>query len=371
MVDTVIIEVLVGRAGLQAIKASWQSLAERCGYHFLHFPGWYEAQLANMENDRHVYFVTVAQAEAGLCAVLPFEKCMISKGAVKFPIVQLFYPNEMGVNDIFSTISLLDHRREIVRKLRQSAGFFAFIRWQCILQSGCATRQVVLPENARFTHQSKFIDFSQGLEAFWASYSSKFRKGLQKKVRKAEESGALSLVCATEGVALEEAFATFLQVEDSGWKGDRGTSVRKQPQKLAYYQALLASYSQARQIQINVLYLNDVAIAAQFGVRVGDRLYLLKIGFSENHAAISPGYLILYKLIEQLGGDGVVRAISFVTGVDWIDRWHPQADPVGVAYLDNCSAYSSLLLRAMRWYVKRRDAKQTVSLAAIEPNEEA
>lgn len=370
MTDTVIIELGVGRAGFQAIKGPWQNLAERSGYHFLHFPGWYEAQLANIEDDSSIFFVTVTHSVAGLCAVIPLEKCVVAKGPVKLPILQLFYPNEMGVNDILSCVSLVEYRGLIARKLRQSVGFFAFIRWQCIVQSGCAVRRIILPENARFTHQSKYLDFSQGLEAFWAGYNSRFRKNLQKKMSKAEEAGALSLVCATEGQALQEAFTTFLRVEDSGWKGERGTSVAKQPAKLAYYQTLLQSYSKTQNVQINVLYLDDAAIAAQFGIRIGDRLYLLKIGFSEAHAAISPGYLVLYKLIEEMGRDGVIKAISFVTGVDWIDRWHPAADPVGVAYSDNGLTYSKALLRGMQWYVARRKTTRTVSLAAVGQDDE-
>lgn len=371
MANTVNIEVLTGRAGLDAITAPWQALAERCGYHFLHFPGWYEAQLANLDDDSSVYFVTISRADSGLCAVLPLEKSSLAKGKMQLPILQLFYPNEMGVNDILSSVPLLEHHAAMIRKLRQHVGFFAFIRWQCILNSGCAVKQLLQPENARFTHQSKFIDFSSGLETFWASYSSKFRKGLQKKVRKAEESGVLSLVCATQGQALEDAFATFLEVEDSGWKGERGTSVRKQPKKLAYYQSLLRSYSESQQVQINILYLDEAPIAAQFGVRVRDRLFLLKIGFSEAHGAISPGYLVLYKLIEEMGRAGVISSVSFVTGVDWIDRWHPTADPVGIAYSDNGSLYSKALLHSMRWYVARREAKQPASLAAVTQDDDS
>lgn len=371
MAVTVKIEVFTGLKGLHALKAAWQTLAQRSGYHFLHFPGWYEAQLANLEDDSHVYFVAVSADDAGLCAVLPIEKATLAKGKLQLPILQLFYPNEMGVNDVLSSISLVEHRQAMIRKLRQHAGFFAFIRWQCILRSGGVVERLLPVADVRFTHQSKFIDFSAGLDAFWASYSSKFRKGLQKKVRKAEESGALTLVCATEGQALDEAFETFLQVEDSGWKGERGTSVRKQPKKLAYYQSLLRSYRQSQQAQINILYLDQTPIAAQFGVRVGDRLFLLKIGFSEAHGAISPGYLVLYKLIEDMGRAGVINSVSFVTGVDWIDRWHPAADPVGIAYSDNGSAYSKALLRGMRWYIARREQKQAATPAAVTSEDES
>lgn len=353
------IRVLNGLAGFQAIRDAWHKLALESGTHFLHFPGWYQARLTTMADTSDVYFVTVTDPLNGLQAVLPLEKVELKKGRMLLPVLQLFYPDEMGVNDVFSVVDLAEHEGEILRLLRRDAGYFALIRWQCILQSGCAVGQLLNNKTPRVIHASKFIDFSEGVDKFWAGYSSKFRKGLQKKVRKAEQSGELRLVCTTEGAALRDAFETFLQIEDSGWKGERGSSIRRQPAKLAYYEALLQEFRQTGQVQINVLYLDDIAIAAQFGLRIQKRLFLLKIGFSESHAALSPGYLILYRLIETMAASAMISAISFVTGVDWIDRWHPQSDPAGIAYSDNGSAGSKLLLKVIQRYARRREDKAT------------
>ncbi len=165
---------------------------------------------------------------------------------------------------------------------------------------------------------------------------------------------------------LAAAFEDFLVVEDSGWKGEGGTSIRKQPKKLAYYQRLLEFYGGLGICQINILYLADTAIAAQFGVRVGQRLFLLKIGFREDFAAISPGYLILYKLIEQSAAQGQIASVSFVTGVTWIDRWHPRHIPVGIFYLPNGRWYSALTVRALVAAVAFRNRRATGDTAAPE-----
>jgi hypothetical protein len=224
----------------------------------------------------------------------------------------------------------------------------------------------LLPQgkHLRVTHPSKFIEFSQGFTAFWESYSSKFRKGLQKKLRKAEEQGELRLVCATTAEQLPTAFEDFLAVEDSGWKGEGGTSIKKQPRKLAYYQYLLKAYGERGLCQINILYSNETPIAAQFGVRVGRRLFLLKIGFREDYAAVSPGYLVLYKLVEQSAEQGVVDSISFVTGVNWIDRWHPKHISVGIFYLSNGTWYSEFLVRSLVKAIAIRDRRRQPETAS-------
>lgn len=354
---TVATRVFSGQAGYAELLPSWQELATARGYHFLHFPYWYGAELRALGDAAEIFFVALYEEER-LFAVLPFERVYLRKGRMALPVLQLFYPNEMGVNDVLADRPLAPYRNMILAKLRREVPFFMFIRWQCVLENGCAASLLPPGRDLRITHASKFIEFSQGFASFWESYSNKFRKGLQKKLRKAEEQGELRLVCATTAEQLPAAFEDFLTIEDSGWKGEGGTSIKKQPRKLAYYQYLLKEYGERGLCQINILYLNDTPIAAQFGVRVGRRLFLLKIGFREDYAAVSPGYLVLYKLVEQSAELGVIDSVSFVTGVNWIDRWHPKHLSVGIFYLSNGTWYSELFVRSLLKALAIRDRRR-------------
>jgi CelD/BcsL family acetyltransferase involved in cellulose biosynthesis len=349
--------IFTGKSGFAELQPEWDKLASACGYHFLHYPVWYHAELENLENADSVFFVALYDANQ-LFAVLPLERVFLRKGGLRMPVMQLFYPNEMGVNDVVADRPLAPYRQLLQTALRRELPFFAFIRWQCVLDNGCAVSLLPPDKKPRNTHASKYIDFSQGFTTFWDSYSSKFRKGLLKKLRKAEEQGELRLVCATSAETLPQAFEDFLAVEDSGWKGERGTSIKKQPRKLAFYRHLLKEYGERDICQINILYLNDVPIAAQFGVRVGRRLFLLKIGFREDYAAVSPGYLVLYKLVEQSSARGEIDSVSFVTGVNWIDRWHPRHLDVGIFYLSNGSWLSELLVTGLVKAIEIRERRK-------------
>lgn len=351
------VRIYFGQSGFAELMPEWQQLAAAKAAHFLHYPGWYGAELKNRRNDSQIYFVACYE-DAKLFAILPLERTFWRKGRITVPVLQLFYPNEMGVNDIISDRPLAPYRATLVQTLRRTLPYFAFIRCQCVLENGYAVTLLAEDQKARPTHTSKHIDFSQGFNIFWENYRSKFRKSLQKKMRKAEEQGALRLWCATRSGELPEAFEHFLAVEDSGWKGDAGTSIKKQPDKLAYYQYLLDHYARHGLCQINILYCNDIPIAAQFGVRVGSRLFLLKIGYREDFAAVSPGYLLLYKLAEQSAAQGSIDSVSFVTGVNWIDRWHPRHISVGIFYLSNGSWYSAALVWALEKAVRLRDSRK-------------
>lgn len=336
------LQVFNGTEGFGLIKAQWSKLAQADGRHFLHFPGWYEAQLNNESDSASIYFLAIYVGDDQLTGVLPFQRVWLKKGVLKLPILQLYYPNEMGVNDVLAQVPLQECRRGIQTALRKHLPWFAFIRWQCVLARGCAATWLDPAEQPRVTHDSKYIEFPDGAEPFWATHSSKFRKGLQKKLRKAEQQSAVRLLCESSAEGLPAAFEQFLEVENSGWKGEKGTSVAKQPAKLAYYQSLLSSYGELGLCQINLMYFDQEPVAAQFGVKINDILYLLKIGYKESYREVSPGHLLLYKLVNYGAETKTFERISFVTGVDWIDRWHPKLDPVGIFYSSSGSWLSSL-----------------------------
>ena len=341
-------------AGFVAIEPQWAEVANQQACHFLQFPAWYRAELEGRGVTDNVYFVACYQQNT-LVAVLPFERVVVKVARCNIPVLQLFYPNEMGVNDVFSSISLQPHLPLLSRFLWQQIPFFVFVKWQCVLTEGTAAT-LGLP--IRTSHASKYIEFKNGADAFWAEHSKKFTKGFQKKMLKAESLGDLKLQVVNQIEELPAAFEAFLAIENSGWKGESGTSILKQPSKLKYYQSLLEHYGAAGLCQINILWLGQEPIAAQFGLRVASTLYLLKIGFCEAYSEISPGYLILAKLVAHHCENKGVTRISFVTGVDWIDRWHPGLLPVGVFYTYNGTWWGALAYKILQSkLVQKRLAK--------------
>lgn len=349
------IRIFQGLAGFQALREEWQTLAQACGTHFLHFPGWYGAELANMADSSRVYFACLYQA-GDLVAVLPLEYRRLRRRALRLPILQLFYASEMGVNDVLSRVPLLTYREALEAALRRQLPFFLLIRWQCVLEDGCAISFLNPREKPRYTHLSKLIDFSLGAARFWEDYSPKFRRDLRKKKEKALKREPLQLVRTTRMEELPAAFAQFLQVENSGWKGASGTSIEQQPQKRAFYESLLHDFGQLGLCHINLLRLDQVPIAAQFGVCIAQRLYLLKIGYRESYSDLSPGHLLIEELVEQSSNSDSVRSLSFVTGVEWIDRWHPRQQRVGIFYTGNGTWFGALVVKVVKIALRTRDA---------------
>lgn len=347
-----------GLVGFNLLRNDWEAFACRFGTHFLHFPGWYGAELEH-SGDEGVYFLALRAASGELVAVLPLQHRQLSLKGISVPILQIYYQSEMGVNDVLSREPLRQHWASMCDFLRREIPFFLFMRWQCAIENGWAVTAAASPDEIRHTHDSKFLGFPHGSEAFFGSYSSKFKTGLLKKLRKLVELGELRLEIGSSVLELPVAFERFLDVEDSGWKGQGGTSIRRQPWMEKYYRHLLEHYGRLGLCRINLLFLSDTAIAAQFGIEVGECLYLLKIGFLEEYREYSPGMILLYKLVLHHCEHTPVKAISFVTGVPWIDRWHPSAVKVNVFYTDCETLLSKLAVRLFRFGLRVRDRRRS------------
>ncbi len=355
-----------GLSGFETLRDEWDTLALRHGTHFVHFPAWYGAELER-SGDQGVFFAALRDSRSRLVAVLPLQHGRCISGYLRVPIVQLYYPSEMGVNDVLSRVSLRPHWPSVSALLRRELPFFLFMRWQCVLENGWAVTAAEPGGHVRPTHQSKYLAFADGWSAFLGRYSSNFRSGMGKKLRKLERQSPLRLTVAASPSELASAFPLFLEVEDSGWKGSKGTSILKQPSAVRYYRHLLERFGRIGLCRIGLLYSGTTPIAAQFGVEVGDCLYLLKIGFRQDFGQYSPGSLSMYKLVQHLCEQTAVRNLSFVTGVGWLDRWHPSALQAGVFYTDCDNGLSKAAVRLVRWAGAVRQLRTDPRTSAVHP----
>jgi len=167
----------------------------------------------------------------------------------------------------------------------------------------------------------------------------KLKRNLRRLRKQLEEQGNVCIEHVVDADALPRAFDVFLQVEASGWKGadKSATAIGDDEQLRAFYQSLLTPSTQGLQPEINLLWCDEHCIAAQFGLRTGDYLSLLKIGYNEEYARYSPGYLLLESVLASTQTRNI-HTLSLVTSPPWAERWHPNTVPVWhVNYYNHCS----------------------------------
>ena len=329
------VRVFTGREGLLAIEEIWNNFVSGIpNMRFIHQYGWYRSHLeaARPENGT-VVFVLMLRAGAPV-AIFPLLRSVVRRFGIRLRTWEILWPNDMGICDF--VFAKTDGNRELLtaltRFLRTERGFaWDLLRLEDTLDDSCvqySLRAAPPPLAVTFKHHSsKYIPCDGNYESVMGRLSGDFRRNLRRQTKKLCEMGNVEFRFVTEPKDMEEAFWHFLHAEATSWKGGTGSksAIQLHDDRIRFYRTLIDEFSRQGACAINLILLNGQCIASQLGVSTGDTLYLLKIGYNEEHKALGPGNVLLGKVIERCCGDSKISKISFITGAAWNDRWAPEA----------------------------------------------
>ena len=339
------IEVRGGRgcAALQELESDWRILTTLLPHaSFIHYFDWQWAWLAHLEPDpAAIHYVSMYDQEQSI-AIFPLRRLRRSVGNIKLWMWELPTHPHLVLCDPLIAPQWPAHIliRLLVKFLNQQTK----LPWDALHLPNLLGDSVVmrsrLAATLRWTHQKKVgqsMHFECGsLDSALADCSGSFTRNLRRQGKKLALQGAVTLTLARGGSELEAAFADFLRLEASGWKGDvsKSSAIALHPQLLRFYTELKTRFAAADACLISLLKLDGVAIAAQYCLFAGDTLYIQKIAYDEAWHAEAPGNLLLYRLIEYACCDARIKRLSLVTGPAWaVGRWNPQAQDVWEVYV--------------------------------------
>ena len=175
--------------------------------------------------------------------------------------------------------------------------------------------------------RGSYVPVAGTIEEFRAKLSDNFRRNVRKAGNRLEKTPGAAYVFEGGPDAKPEGLDAFLAVEGSGWKGEAGTAIEKDPGLVAFYRALAQNLSALGWLVWNRVEVDGKAIAVHMGVRMGRALVLLKIAYDEAHARLSPGNCLFDKLIERELAAKTVDEVNCLTDMPWHRSWEmPQAD---------------------------------------------
>ena len=156
------------------------------------------------------------------------------------------------------------------------------------------------------------------LEGFLAGRDAKVRSELRRKYRRFAEkfpSAALRVVHRDER---DVASGLVEQVERDSWKFEAGSAIANSPRELQFYRGVLGLPETSGRPMVFALLDGDVPLATMIGLRYGRTFYALKTSYKEEHAPLSPGLVLLCRVLSHLGGEGQVSTVELL-GRD--SRW--------------------------------------------------
>jgi len=322
-----------GREGLEQLAPPWKDLADSLpGARFVHYPQWYRAYITSLEpNPQLVQFVAAYRNEQ-LIGVLPLQFQSNLTRWLRPRILGTIDHDEMQSSDfVFArTAENADLIYQLVAWLRRNNA----LSWHEMrlrkVRADSAIAHCMRAQSPKATialcHDgSGYFNTNTTYDKATSEISGTFKRNLRRLARRAENDAPLRFESYRAKEQLEAAFATFVDIEASGWKGDAGSSsaIKCRPDMLAFYRTLVSEYGASGSCIINVLWQGDVPVAGQFCLKTGTTLNILKIGFSDAHSSFAPGNLLLERTLQRACDDPETEIVSLVNQPSWAARFRP------------------------------------------------
>jgi CelD/BcsL family acetyltransferase involved in cellulose biosynthesis len=308
--------VLTDLGGLGEIETQWRALAENRGNPFV-TPDW-AARWFRHYDDQATPMIVVVRGDAGeVRGVLPLavraEGRPRSCGFIGSNLGDVFHPvcppeaeaavaaaagSALASRGSEWTAIALEHaeaERPWINELRGAGG-------KRLREFPLGTAELPTIDLARYGDW----------ETYLASRSSHLRKRLRQMERKLSDGRELHIRRTESPAELDRDFATFFEVHDLRW-ADRGSSSLGTDRSRAFLDDFAAAALERRWLRLWFLELDGRAVATWYGWRLGDRYAFYNAGFDPKLSKLSPGLVLLAKVIESAFAEGA-RGFDFLLG---------------------------------------------------------
>jgi CelD/BcsL family acetyltransferase involved in cellulose biosynthesis len=148
---------------------------------------------------------------------------------------------------------------------------------------------------------------------------------LRRKRKKLEAQGFGAEIVVPTVAELPPLLATLLEVESSGWKARRGSSLAVRPDLRNFLVELASRFARRGALTICLLRGPERSIAVRVCLEQGQRFWELKIGYDERRSKYSPCTLLTADTINYAVNTRKSGYEFLGTAEDWQKPWSPHA----------------------------------------------
>lgn len=349
---------------LPKVREAWQGLL-RSQPQALPFqtPEWVDAYLQHWPADAGTLQLVTVRRAGALVAVLPLLLQQRRFGPIGFRLASLLCNPHMPLADITA-------RRE------DAALWPALLDW-LFGASGLRCARLDLPGVARDatlgawmaaqpqprqrsvpSSEAARIDTRGDHESLMKAVSSKHRSNLSRSTKRAEAIGPLRYEVFEGAASIDRGWPLLLEIEASGWKGRAGTAIGNDEMLQRFYRSAIEGLGSSGHCRIGVLWFGERPAAAGLLLTAGRTVYVHKLGYREEWAAMGPGHLLMREVVQRACADPALDEVSLVLHPPWSDVWRPALTPV-----EHHSLYAPGLLGRLLWQVTARRQRGTATAA--------
>ena len=174
------------------------------------------------------------------------------------------------------------------------------------------------------SHARACLDTSQDAdELLRDALGAKKLKELRRQRHRLAEHGEVSFEVARTPGDAAGALETFLILEASGWKAQRGTALMQDDGDAAFIRRAVTALAESRQCEIVTLRAGASPVAAAIVLRHLTHAFYFKLGVDERFAKFSPGVQLTLDVTRHLCADPAIAMVDSMAAAD-----HPMINPI-------------------------------------------
>jgi CelD/BcsL family acetyltransferase involved in cellulose biosynthesis len=165
------------------------------------------------------------------------------------------------------------------------------------------------------SQRSPYLPLPASEEELQGHVSSQSRSSARRRFRQMEKRGlvALERLVTTNHSSLQD----FFKLENSGWKGRRGTACLQEGPVQAFYARFAEVAAEHGWLTMFRLSLESETVAFHYGLTYDNCYFLPKLAFNEEYSDLSPGLVLMHEVIL----DCIARKIAAVDFLGSDDEW--------------------------------------------------
>ena len=339
-----------GMNGLASIKKEWLGLInslDKHGYH--HLFHYYQCFLEAFAEDDQSFYFFLFHENGKLIGIFPLEKKRVKHFGISLWVLEIpwsYYTPFTDVIMINTDKPLLDM---LLKDLNRSKFSWAIIRSKFTLED--ATLNRILTRSKFFKSIAIFYDFNDFLPKKLIDTvrvkSRKISRSTHRKKKMLKELGSLEFFVESNLIELKICFKEFLKLEAPGWKGKTKTAIKFDPKAQLFFSRIIDHFSPLDLCRIYLLKLDGIIIAAQFCIIVNKKCFYTKSAYDEKYSNMSPGVILMEKVLAHLAEENMVNQFNFVTHYDYYKQWNAVSIKKEDVYIFNKTLIGQI---AALWY---------------------
>lgn len=194
-----------------------------------------------------------------------------------------------------------------------------------------------------------FMDIRNDYTEFRSRLSKNFRSNLNKARNKLTQFGDYERKIIRPNGLDEDVFARFLELEQSGWKGEAGSAIAQDRVLINFYRDLCEQLAAQGRLEWHFLEADQKLLAAHMAVRCGRSLLIWKLAYDGQFSFCSSGSLLMQHVVQSACDDDGLDEVNLSTDQRWYKNWRMEH-----RYYYAVRIYSRKLAPLLFNYVPRR-----------------